>query len=82
VKFRFRDYEPDRDEDSIVYFEDFEYREEVEQFLLNELGIRYRDLYGQRSTFMRQLVNTHYYVQLQDHVRDAHAKLGFDTQYS
>lgn len=81
VTLRFRDYEPDREDDSKIFFEDFEYRENVEQYLKNELGIRYRDLYGQNSTFMRQLVNTHYYVQLQDRVREAHAKLGFDTTY-
>lgn len=49
-KFRFNDYEP-RLADNIPYFEDFSRRDEVEAYLKNELGIKYRDLYGHNSIF-------------------------------
>lgn len=80
VTLRFRDYEPDRD-DSMPYFEDFIRRDIVEKYIKDELGINYNDLYGRNDTLMRQLINTHYFVKLQDHVREAHKKRGFDELY-
>lgn len=80
VTLRFRDYEPDRD-DTMPYFEDFERRDVVEKYLKDELGISYRALYGNNDTFIRQIINTHYFVKLQDHVRLSHKSLGFDALY-
>ncbi|MYL84057.1 hypothetical protein GTA51_13055 [Desulfovibrio aerotolerans] len=81
IMLRFRDSEPDREDNKLIYFEDYDYRPEVEQYIKNELSITYRDLYGHNATFCRQLVNTHYFVTLQDHVRAAHKANGFDTIY-
>jgi hypothetical protein len=80
-KLRFRDSEEDNEKNKLIYYEKYPHRKDVEIFLKNELGIRYRDLYGHNATFCRQLVNTHFYVQLQDRVREAHIANGFDTLY-
>jgi hypothetical protein len=81
IMLRFRDSEIDNPNNTLKYFEDYDHREEVEKYIKDELGITYRDLYGHNSTFCRQLVNTHYFVKLQDHVREAHIENGFDKLY-
>ena len=77
---RFRDFEPDKSKNMPI-LEDVKYIEEVFDYLNNELGVTYQMLYGQKATFYRQLVNTHYYVKLQDHLRAAHKANNFDTIY-
>ncbi len=78
---RFRDSEIDSENNKLMYFEDYDHRKDVEKYIKDELGITYRDLYGHNSTFCRQLVNTHYFVKLQDYVREAHVANGFDKLY-
>lgn len=81
IMLRFRDKEIDNQNNTLTYFENYPHRGDVEKYIKDELGITYRDLYGHNSTFCRQLVNTHYFVKLQDRVREAHIANGFDTLY-
>lgn len=55
------DNHPDRD----VYLE----------YVKNQLGLTYDDLYGHFCDFNRQLVNVHYFIQLQDKIRTIHQDL-------
>jgi len=81
VMLRFNDHEQKNENNQLIYFEDYEYRDDVEDYLKNSLNIRYIDLYGHYSTLNRQIINTHYFVKLQDHVREAHQKNGFNEKY-
>lgn len=80
LTLRFKDFEPNKS-DSKKYLDGSLYFGEIMEYLKNELGITYQNLYGQNATFYRQLVNTHYFVKMQDRVREAHIANGFDTQY-
>ena len=55
--------------DGMPYFEEYVNRQELETYLKDELDITYEKLYGHNSNFYRELVNTHYYINLQDHLR-------------
>lgn len=81
IMLRFRDKEIDNPNNTLMYFEKYPHRSDVEKYIKDELGITYRDLYGHNATFCRQLVNTHYFVKLQDRVREAHIANGFDVLY-
>jgi hypothetical protein len=62
-----------------MYFENYPYRREVEQYLFDTFGLTYEDLVGPNGKFYQQLVNTHYYVQLEDRVNQIHRQKGFNT---
>jgi hypothetical protein len=72
-RIRFKDKQWKSKED-IPYFEEYENRQKLEQYLKNELGITYKKLYGHNAHFYRSLVNAHYYVNLQDRLRDIFSK--------
>lgn len=80
-KLRFRDREKDSDTNQLIYFEDYKNKNDVESYLKETLNISYTDLYGHYSTLTRQIINTNYYVKLQDYVREAHEKNGFNELY-
>lgn len=80
LTLRFKDFEPNRTE-NMKFLDESPYFDEIMEYLKSELGISHKNLYGQNATLYRQLVNTHYFVKMQDRVREAHIANGFDTQY-
>jgi hypothetical protein len=50
----------------------YPYVEELQVYLKDQLGMTLLDLCGHDKEFNRQLVNVHFFVQLQDRVREAH----------
>jgi len=69
-----------------IYFKDRDISSREKSFLLDnhpdkdifldyvksQLGLTYEDLYGPNCDFNRQLVNVHYFIQLQDKIRVIH----------
>ena len=43
----------------------YEFRDDLKIFLYETLGVTFEDLLGRDGAFYKQLVNTHYYVQLE-----------------
>lgn len=54
----------------------YDYIEELQIYLKDQLGMTLLDLCGHNREFNRQLVNVHFFVQLQDRVREAHKQKG------
>jgi len=54
----------------------YEYIDEFQRYLKDQLGMTLLDLCGHDKEFNRQLVNVHFFVQLQDRVREAHKQKG------
>ena len=55
-----------KDKKGITYFDDYEYRYEVEELIYETTGITYNDLMGLQSNLYRQVLNCFYYAQIQD----------------
>jgi hypothetical protein len=58
----------------------YPYKKQFEQYLLDELKMELRDLYGLKMHFNRQLLNIHYFVKLQDEIRKLHVKKGINIE--
>ncbi len=56
---------------------DYEHLEEFEDYVKNNFNLDIVNLCGHNKEFNRQLLNVHYYVQLQDIIREEHKKRGF-----
>ncbi|HBT88144.1 MAG TPA: hypothetical protein DEB50_06660 [Desulfobacter sp.] len=54
----------------------YPYVEELQVYLKDQLGMTLLDLCGHDKEFNRQLVNVHFFVELQDRVREAHRQRG------
>lgn len=63
-----------------ILFSKYQYRREFEQYLWDTFSLKYDDLIGKDRSFNKQLVNTHYFVQLERIITDIHKKKGFDTE--
>jgi len=57
----------------------YEYRKEFEEYLRDNFKLEYYDLIGDEGPINKQLVNTHYFVQLEKIISGIHKKRGFDT---
>ena len=62
-----------------ITFPNYEFREDLEKFLLETLNVTYLDLMGPHAAYCKMLVNTCYYAQLEDIVNQIHRQKGFDT---
>jgi len=62
-----------------VTLSNYEYRQDLKVFLGQELGVTFDDLLGYDGAYYKQLVNTHFYVQLEEIVTRIHQEKGFDT---
>jgi len=69
----------DHDGEKKVTFSNYAFREDLEKFLLETLNITYQDLMGHDGSYNKMLVNTYYYVQLEDIVNQIHQQKGFNT---
>jgi hypothetical protein len=62
-----------------IAFSKYHYRKEFEEYLWNTFNLEYDDLIGQDGAINKQLVNTHYFVQLEKIITAIHKKKGFET---
>ena len=60
-----------------IYFGQYEYREDLEVYLWNDLQLTYTDLMGHDRFVYRRLVNLHYYVELEKRMTRKQRELGF-----
>jgi len=67
------------DGEEAISFSTYEYRKEFEEYLWNTFKLEYYDLIGSKRAVNKMLVNTHYFVQLENVITDIHRKKGFDT---
>lgn len=63
-----------------IAFSKYPYRKEFEEYLWDTFKLKYDDLIGKDRSINKQLVNTHYFVQLEGIITDIHKKKGFDTE--
>jgi hypothetical protein len=60
-----------------VTFSSYKYREELEKYLQDTLGITYEDILGPGGAHVKMLINVHYYAQLEDTINRIHREKGF-----
>ena len=58
---------------------EYEYREELNQYLERELGITEDDLLGPDGSYFKGIVNLHYYIELEELINEKHRQKGFWT---
>ncbi len=63
-----------------ITYSNYEYRYELDKYLFDELGVTESDLLGSDGSFYKQIVNLHYYVQLEEIVNQIHQQKGFNTE--
>jgi len=62
----------------LTYFEDYDYKRDLEDYLWDELQMKYSDLLGgAEGRFNRSLVNVHYYSLLEQRITAHHLELGY-----
>ena len=61
------------------YYSTYEYRNELDQYLYDELKITSDDLYDQEGAYYKYLVNLHFYVKLEGIITQIHQAKGFPT---
>ncbi len=75
-RIRFLDKEDSHDRHA-HHIGNYKHLDELEFYLKDQLDMTIADLCGHKKDFNRQLVNVHFFVQLQDRVREAHEQRGF-----
>jgi len=60
-----------------TYFRQYQYRRELEEYLDEKLSLTYEDLMGFNSYLYRQVVNSLYYLEIEDRITEEHKKRGF-----
>jgi len=63
-----------------VYFNDYEYKDELKKYLETNFGISYLKLLGYNSFLNRRIVNTHFFVELEKKITEEHLRKGFFTE--
>jgi len=76
-KIYLEEYIPPRS--NVKLLSTYEYRQELFEYLHNELGVTEYDLLGPDGTYFKQLVNLHYYLKLEEVVNQIHREKGFWT---
>lgn len=61
-------------------FMTYEFKLELKQYLKDNFDITYSDLLGPNGALLKQIVNLHYYMELEKITNDKHQKLGFITE--
>ena len=67
------------DKEHKVTFSNYEFREDLENYLHDTFGLTYLDLLGHKGAYNKMLVNTYYFVQLERIVNQIHREKGFKT---
>lgn len=60
-----------------TYFRQYQYIRELEKYLDEKLNLTYDDLMGFNSPLYRQVVNSLYYLEIEDRITEEHKKRGF-----
>ena len=61
---------------NLTYFTEYDYRKDLEDYLWNELKLKYGDLLD-AGIFNRSMVNAHYYSLLEERITKHHLELGY-----
>jgi hypothetical protein len=59
------------------HIRDYMFREQLEEYLYQELKMSLDDLMGEQKYLNRAIVNIHYFVLLEEEINDIHRKQGF-----
>ena len=59
------------------YFSTYLFRDDLEVYWDKVFGLNYYDFFGPEGYYNRQLVNLHYFVELEEQVNQIHQKKGF-----
>jgi hypothetical protein len=59
------------------HIRDYMFREQLEEYLYQELKMSIDDLMGKQKYLNRAIVNIHYFVLLEKEINDMHRKQGF-----
>ena len=62
-----------------INYSDYRYRGDLDTYLFETLGVTDQDLLGHDGPYYKELVNTHYYVRLEEIVNQIHQEEGFDS---
>jgi len=65
------------DAKKLTTFTNYEFQKDLIAYLKQELGITYQDLMGPDASYFKMLVNTHYFVKLEERVNRIHKEKGF-----
>jgi len=60
-----------------VTFTNYEFQKDLILYLQQDLGVTYQDLMGTEGSYYKMLVNTHYFVKLEERVNRIHKQKGF-----
>lgn len=60
-----------------TYFRQYQYRQELEEYLEEKLNLTYEDLMGDKSHLYRQVVNSLYYLEIEARITEEHQTRGF-----
>ena len=58
-------------------YSSYKYKDEFDAYLLNTFGLKYYDLFGDGNHVNKMMVNTYYFVQMEERINKMHKKLGF-----
>ncbi|MBF0227427.1 MAG: hypothetical protein HQK76_18435 [Desulfobacterales bacterium] len=72
----FEDYLDD-EKPNRIYFKKYCFRKELEEYLDKQLGMTYDDLMGNNNQLNRQIVNSLYYIEIEEKVTQEHKRQGF-----
>jgi hypothetical protein len=61
------------------YYSNYEYRQDLDHYLYNELKITSANLYGSGGAYYKYLANLHFYFKLEELVTQIHQAKGFPT---
>jgi len=64
---------------NVIPLSEYQYREDLGQYLWKDLGITEKDLLGPYGTYLKQVANLHYYLKLEEVVNQIHRQKGFWT---
>lgn len=62
-----------------ITISEYKYRKEFEEYLWNTFNLEYDDLIGSNRAINKMLVNTHFFVQMEEIITSIHKKKGFET---
>jgi len=76
-KIYIEEYIPPRP--NVKLLSEYEYRQELLEYLYSELDVTEDDLIGPEGTYYKQIVNLHYYLKYEEVVNQIHRQKGFWT---
>jgi len=59
------------------FYSTYKFRRDIDEYLWNDLNLTYRDLLGYNGLFNRQLINLHYFMEIEKRITERHRELGY-----